>query len=294
MDQFVRVKHLCQTSGTSSFSDIAEAERLLTDAIAFKLGLNDRMGLVANGSSVADTSDEEKNRKITIFAKSFTATHKIGNDEYKIVFTDSPGFMDFCGQIQGAIRAADFALITVDAASGVQVGTRRAWKYCQDGGLASVAFVITGLDKDNTDFAKTVAAIRDAFGVNCVPVTAPTDANAVINLLDTDDLPGPLQEIRDGLAESAAETDEALMEKYFEQGSLEPLIFARDSLTASIQVASTRSTRSARSGCRCHRDARQHLPPVAGPGARVYRDTEGNELASDPTARRGASLAYGG
>lgn len=84
----------------------------LTDAIAFKLGLNDRMGLVANGSSVADTSDEEKNRKITIFAKSFTATHKIGNDEYKIVFTDSPGFMDFCGQIQGAIRAADFALIT--------------------------------------------------------------------------------------------------------------------------------------------------------------------------------------
>ena len=168
----------------------------LTDAVAFKLGLNDRMGLVVNGSSVSDTSEEEKNRKITLFANSFTAMNKIGEEEYKVVFTDSPGFMDFCGQIQGAVRAADFALITVDATAGVQVGTRRAWKSCKEGGLASVAFVITGLDKDNADFSKTVAAIRDAFGMNCVPVTAPISADAVANILDTTDLPAPLQEIR--------------------------------------------------------------------------------------------------
>ena len=178
------------------------------------------MGLVTNGSRrFGYYGRKEKKPQDHDSSSPFTASHKLGDAEYKMVFIDSPGFMDFCGQIQGAIRAADFALITVDAASGVQVGTRRAWKYCKDGGLASVAFMITGLDKDNTDFAKTVAAIRDAFGVNCVPVTAPTDANAVINLLDADDLPGPLQEIRDGLAESAAETDEALMgNKYFEQG----------------------------------------------------------------------------
>ena len=257
----------------------------LTDAVAFKLGLNDRMGLVANGSSVADTSDEEKNRKITLFAKSFTATHKLGNDEYKIVFTDSPGFMDFCGQIQGAIRAADFALITVDASSGVQVGTRRAWKYCQDGGLASIAFVITGLDKDNTDFVKTVAAIRDAFGMNCVPVTAPTGASAVINLLDANDLPGPLQEIRDSLAESAAETDEALMEKYFEQGSLEPADI-RKGLVNGIHSGSINPIYTVCPlkdvGVTEMLDSICRLLPA--PGARVYRDTEGNDLAPDPDA----------
>ncbi|HOE62124.1 MAG TPA: GTP-binding protein, partial [Kiritimatiellia bacterium] len=257
----------------------------LTDAVAFKLGLNDRMGLVTNGSSVSDTTEEEKNRKITIFSSPFTASHKLGDAEYKMVFIDSPGFMDFCGQIQGAIRAADFALITVDAASGVQVGTRRAWKYCQDGGLASVAFVITGLDKDNTDFAKTVAAIRDTFGVNCVPVTAPAGADAVINLLDASDLPTPLQEIRDSLAESAAETDEALMEKYFEQGSLDP-VDIRKGLVTGIQSGGTNPIYSVyplkNVGVTEMLDSICRLLPA--PGTRVYRDTEGNELAPDPDA----------
>jgi len=184
----------------------------LTDAIAFKLGLNDRLGLVANGSSLSDTSDEEKNRKITIFATPFTAEHTVGERTYRLVFTDAPGFMDFYGQVLGAIRAADFALITVDAVSGVQVGTRRAWKTCKDNGLSVAAFVITGMDKENASFEKTVAAIRDAFGVGCVPLTAPEGAG-VVNLLDAQDLP-------ESLAEAAAETDETLMEKYFSEGTL--------------------------------------------------------------------------
>jgi elongation factor G len=257
----------------------------LTDAVAFKLGLNDRMGLVANGTSISDTTEEEKNRKITLFANSFTAMNKIGEDEYKIVFTDSPGFMDFYGQILGAARASDFALITVDATAGVQVGTRRAWNACKEGGLASVAFVITGLDKDNADFNKTVTAIRDTFGMNCVPVTAPLGADAVANILDTSDLPAALQDVRNSLAESAAETDEALMEKYFEQGSLDPADI-RKGLTTGIKSGNVHPIYSTcplkgvgikellDSLCRL-------LPP---PGARIYRDSKDNELAPDPAA----------
>jgi elongation factor G len=194
----------------------------LTDAVAFKLGLNDRMGLVANGSSISDTNDEEKNRKITIFANSFTANHTLGEQSYKLVFTDAPGFMDFYGQMLGAAEAADFALITVDATSGVQVGTRRAWSICKEGGLSTIAFAITGLDKENANFEKAVAAIRETFGVNCVPVTVPINPTTVINLLDAKDLPDNLEAIRNSLAEAAAETDEALMDKYFAEGELSP------------------------------------------------------------------------
>ncbi|MDR2849882.1 MAG: hypothetical protein LBW77_04975, partial [Verrucomicrobiota bacterium] len=206
----------------------------LTDAIAFKLGLNDRLGLVANGTSISDTTDEEKTRKITLFANSFTATNTLNGDEYKLVFTDSPGFMDFYGQIVGAVRAAEFALITVDATAGVQVGTRRAWKACKDGGLASVAFVITGLDKDNADFTKTVAAIRETFGMNCVPVTAPVTHDTVVNILDTHDLSDELHAVRDSLAETAASSDDALMEKFFAEGEL-PAADIRKGLTSGIR-----------------------------------------------------------
>ena len=192
----------------------------LTDAIAFKLGLNDRLGLVTNGSSISDTSDEEKNRKITIFSNPFIAEYALDGTPYRMVFTDAPGFMDFYGQVLSAICAADFALITVDAVSGVQVGTRRAWKACKENNLPVIAFAVTGLDKENASFEKTVEAIRDAFGVNCVPVTAPLDGASVVSLLDKAELPENLEEIRTSLAEAAAETDEALMEKYFADGTL--------------------------------------------------------------------------
>ncbi len=194
----------------------------LTDALAFKLGLNDRLGLVANGSSISDTSDEEKNRKISIFATPFMGEYALSGENYRLVFTDAPGFMDFYGQVLGAIRAADFALITVDAVSGVQVGTRRAWKACKDSNLPAVGFVITGLDKDNANFEKTLASIRETFGMNCVPVTALVNPTSVTNLLEATDLPANLEEIHQSLAEAAAETDEALMEKYFADGTLSP------------------------------------------------------------------------
>ena len=257
----------------------------LTDAVAFKLGLNDRMGLVANGSSVSDTTEEEKARKITIFANSFTADYHLDGTDYGMVFTDTPGFMDFYGQILCAIHAADSALITVDATSGIQVGTRRAWKACKDGDLASVAFVITGLDKENADFNKTAAAIRDTFGMNCVPVTVPAGADAVVNILKTDNLSDDLKAIRDSLAEAAAEADDSLMEKFFEEGTLPPEDI-RKGLTAGISAGSVHPIYAASPlkgvGISELLDSLSRIFPA--PGARVFKDTEGNEIKADPDA----------
>jgi len=257
----------------------------LTDAVAFRLGLNDRMGLTSNGSSISDTADEEKARKITIFANTFTATHKLDDTEYKMVFTDAPGFMDFYGQMLGAIRAADFALITVDAVSGVQVGTRRAWKACKDGGLSTTAFVITGLDKENASFEKTLDSIRNAFGVNCVPVTAPLNGDKVINILREENLPENLAALHSSLAETAAESDDALMEKFFEKGTLEPDEISRG-LVGGIKAGTVHPIYSTKplkgvgitemldSMCRI-------LPP---PGSRVFKDVTDQELPADPGA----------
>jgi len=259
----------------------------LTDAVAFKLGLNDRLGSVVNGSSVSDTTDEEKNRKITIFASPFTGLHTVGDQNYKLVFTDAPGFMDFYGQVLGAAYASDFAVITVDAASGVQVGTRRAWKTCKDCGLSAIAFALTGLDKENANFEKAISSIRDAFGANCVPVTAPTNGTEVVNLLDAPNLPENLVEIRNSLAEAAAETDESLMEKYFADGTLSPDDI-RQGLQVGIKSGSVHPIYTVMplkgAGVGEFLDSLCRLLPA--PGSRVFKDANGQEIA----AKRDAPL----
>ena len=266
------------------FGHSGSGKTALTDAIAFKLGLNDRMGLTTNGSSVSDTSDEEKVRKISIFSVPFSATHKIGGDEYRINFIDTPGAPDFFGQVRGAVCAADFAVITVDAVSGVQVGTRRAWHICKSYNLSSVAFVITGMDKENADFAAALGSIRDAFGVNCVPVTAPIGGK-ICNILDIGELPSELEEMKTALSEAAAETDEELMNKYFEEGELSSAEI-RQGLSAGISGGSVYPIYTVLpikgDGVTEFLDSVCRLLPA--PGKREFTDVEGNALSADPAA----------
>ncbi|MEI7901222.1 MAG: elongation factor G [bacterium] len=255
----------------------------LTDAVAFKLGLNDRMGLVANGSSLSDTTEEEKNRKITIFASSFSATYRLNTQDYKLIFTDTPGFMDFYGQILGALCAADFAIITVDAVSGVQVGTRRAWKACKQNGLASTCFVITGLDKENASFEKALASIRSAFGMNCVPITAPITADTIVNILNEERLPSHLDELHTSLAETAAESDDVLTDKFCEQGTLSPEEI-RAGLNSGIKAGTVHPVYSVLPlkgvGITEMLDSFCQILPC--PGSRVFTNIEGAPITADP------------
>jgi len=191
----------------------------LIEAILHKLGINDRLGSVASGSSISDYTDEEKDRKISIYGKSFSGEYKAANGKaHNLVFLDTPGYMDFYGQVLTAMRAVETAVIVVDASSGVQVGTHRAWK-CAEKEERARAIVITGLDKDNTDFEKTVADIQGAFGSNCVPVTLPlADKSGVAEVISgknvPDDMKGDVEAALNGLIELAAETDDALIEKF--------------------------------------------------------------------------------
>jgi elongation factor G len=139
------------------------------------------------------------------------------------VVTDTPGYADFIGQLVSAAETSDAALVVVDAISGIQVGTNRAWKACEGRSLPR-GIVINGLDKDDANFDKTLAAIKAQWGdTRCVPVVLPTaDGKSEVDLLNTpadkvpEELADTVKAIKDHLIELAAETDDALMEKYFD------------------------------------------------------------------------------
>lgn len=230
--------HVADVRTVSLMGHTGSGKTTITDALAFKLGLNDRLGSVVNGSSVADYSDEEKTRKITIFAKPFHGEYTTaGGRKLGVTVVDTPGFMDFYGQVIAAARATDAALITIDASAGVQVGTRRVWKCLDSRNVKARGFIITGLDKENTDYNKTLSAIQEAFGQNCVPVVLPDSAGGVIDILAAKDIPADMaetaNEYKGALVERAAETDDTLIEKFLEGEELSPDEIAKG-LVASV------------------------------------------------------------
>ena len=184
----------------------------LVDALLYKLGVTDRLGNPGDGTSAADWTDEEKNRKITIWAKPFDAVWRPkGGKALRLVMLDTPGYADFYGQVVAASHVADAALLTVDATSGVQVGTVRAWKRCEALGLPR-AIAITGLDKENADFDGTVAALQDLWGARCEVVTYPAaDKKGVVDALSAAD--AQAEAIRARLTDAAAESSDELIEK---------------------------------------------------------------------------------
>lgn len=199
----------------------------LVDALLFKLGINDRMGLIANGSSAADYTNEEKNRRISIFAKPFCGAFKTAaGKNVNVVFVDTPGYLDFVGQVISATHAVETALVAVDAVAGVQVGTRRAWKTAQQRGLAR-AIVITGLDRENADFRKVLESLQANFGAKCIPVVLPQPGGGVLDVLgNQSDVPAEVAEqvsaLKAQLTEIAAETDDTLIEKFLGGEELSP------------------------------------------------------------------------
>lgn len=191
----------------------------LLDAILFKLGANDRQGCPDTGTSASDWTDEEKARKITMWAKSFDLvyTTKAGR-RMELVALDTPGYADFYGQVLAATAVADSGIITVDAVAGIQVGTHRAWKRCESLGLPR-AIVVTGIDRENADFYAVLQSIQDTWGKQCVPVVVPAgDHKAVVDVMAATDIPGDIadrvKEMKGALVEYAAETDDQLIEKY--------------------------------------------------------------------------------
>lgn len=261
----------------------------LVDALLHKLGINDRLGLVNAGSSMADFTDEEKERRISVFSKSFSAPYKSSDGRtMEMMFCDTPGYVDFFGQVISASRATETGMIVIDAASGVQLGSRRAWRLCKRQSL-SKAIVITGLDKDNVDYATTLLEIQTAFGSGCVPVVLPkSDGSGFVDILGKnipDDLSDRVAELKGSLVELAAETDDTLIEKFLAGEDLSPEEIAhglRDSVASGGLVPVFACNPLQEKGITELMDGMARLFP--SPVDREAKDAEGGIIATGPDA----------
>ncbi len=210
----------------------------LAEALLFMTGATSRRGQPGEGTSVLDSAPEEVRRKISLnmgFAP-------IEWEGYKLNFIDTPGCPDFIGEAEAALYACDLAMVVVNAAAGVESDTERAFEMAHAAGKP-VFFVINQLDREGVDFPGIVAQIQSAIAERAVAFTLPIrDAGGFKGLVDIvagaayqdagngrsnaqpvpADMQATLDEIRGRLTETAAETDDALMEKYFEQGGLSP------------------------------------------------------------------------
>ncbi|MGN1144728.1 MAG: elongation factor G [Anaerovoracaceae bacterium] len=164
------------------------------EAALLATGVTNRMGKVEDGNTVSDYDKMEIEKGFSIN----TSVVPILWKENKINFIDTPGYFDFVGEVNAALRAAEAAVIMVDAGSGIQVGTEAAWKACERYKRPRF-IVINKRDKDEFDFYKTFGELKDKFGEKLIPFSWPLSA-----------------EIDEELKEAIAMADEELMEKYFE------------------------------------------------------------------------------
>ena len=164
------------------------------ESALYETGVIKKLGKVEDGNTVSDYDKMEVEKGYSIN----TSVVPIEWKGSKINFIDTPGYFDFIGEVNAALRAAEAAVIMVDAGSGIQVGTEAAWNACER--YSMPRFIsITKRDKDEFDFYKTFDELKAKFGNKLVPLSWPLSAD-----------------IDDELKEAIAESDEELMEKYFD------------------------------------------------------------------------------
>ena len=210
----------------------------LLEAACYTAKATAKLGKVNNGTSIFDTRADEKNRKMTIAMHLGFCEWK----ETKINFLDTPGFLDFLGDAKIALRVVESAVVLIDAQDGIQVGTELVSRNIDEAKVPRMFFV-NSIDKENADFMKTLQVLKETYGTSVAPLTIPIgkgpafkgvidliakeafeyvkDGNGIGNKIAIPDaMNGMVEDMRQSLMESIAESDEALMNKYFESGSL--------------------------------------------------------------------------
>ncbi|MFH1553008.1 MAG: elongation factor G [Candidatus Omnitrophota bacterium] len=198
----------------------------LVENLLFKAGAISKKGSVDEGTTVSDYSDDEKERKTSI---NLSVAH-YEKDGVKVNLMDAPGYLDYIGEVVAGVNAADAVVLMVDAVSGMEVGTSKFWKLSQEYNLPGM-IVINMMDKDNANFGKVLESIKASLGKKCVALFYPNGSGAsfsgIANLLTKegiDKLQGDDKDKADQLSsemtEEVAESDDALLEKYLEEGKL--------------------------------------------------------------------------
>lgn len=207
----------------------------VADAIAFNTGINSRIGRVDDGSSLLDHTESEIARKTSVTSKLLACEW----NNVKLNLLDCPGHADFVGELLSSAKVSDAVGFVLDATAGVEVGTNLQWKMLAGYNLARFFFV-NKIEKENAHWKRNVESITSAFGKQAVAVQIPIGEaekfHGLVDLLHMKaytfegdkrtevDIPAELKDdataAREALVEVAAESDDALLEKFFENGSL--------------------------------------------------------------------------
>jgi len=208
----------------------------LVSALLHEAGATPRFGRVEDGNSPTDFDPEEIERKISISL----AVASLEWKKKKVNLIDTPGYGIFVSEMICGLKAADAALLVVDAVAGVEVQTEKAWKLCDELGLPRLV-VVNRMDRENADGGRVMEQLSRKFGRTCVCLEAPIGREksfrGVIDLVAMEGyltdpagktVPGPVPEefakdaatLHESLVEMVAEGDDKLMETFFAQGNL--------------------------------------------------------------------------
>ena len=215
----------------------------MAESMAYTAGITSRMGKTADGNTISDFDPEEIRRGFSIN----TSVVPIEWNGYKLNILDTPGYFDFAGEVEEAMRAAEGAIIVVNAKDGVQVGTELAWERCEKYNLPRFMFV-NGMDEEGADMVRVLEEMQEKFGKSIAPFQVAFkengkftgfvnvvkmqgrkfDGNKVVPCEIPDSIKDELDDVHTMVMEAVAESDEDMMERYFagEEFTLEETIAA--------------------------------------------------------------------
>ncbi len=214
-------------------SHSSAGKTMMAEAFLHIAGNTTRLGRIEDGTTASDYEEEEIRRGISLSTSVIPVEYK----DCKLNLLDTPGYLDFVGEVISALRVADAAVVLVDSVAGVEVGTEITWQYCDKFNLPRIV-VINKMERENASFQKALASIQEFSSVRLVPIQLPWGEKAgfqgVIDLLSMKaykgdgktvvDIPAEYksaaEEARVALIEAAAEGEDALLEKYLESGEL--------------------------------------------------------------------------
>ena len=219
----------------------------LAEAIAYLSGMTTRMGSTDAGNTISDFEKEEIKRKCSIK----TSVIPVEWEGYKVNLLDTPGYHDFVGEAEEALSVADAAIIVISGKEGIEVGTKRAWDFCEKRKLPRICFV-TNMDDDKASYREIVQELQNMYGKRIAPFHLPIRENeqfvGYVNVIqqkakrwndkgtvDKFDVPDYSQEnltiCRDALVEAVAETSEEFLERFFEGDE-----FSEDEIRSALRV----------------------------------------------------------
>ena len=244
--------HLTRNIGIMAHIDAGKTTT--SERILFYTGKTHKIGEVHDGAATMDWMAQEQERGITITSAATTCNWKWNGKEYKINLIDTPGHVDFTAEVERSLRVLDGAVATYSAADGVQPQSETVWRQADKYNVPRIGYV-NKMDRSGADFFETVQQMKDILGANPVVIQVPIGAEenfkGLVDLIkmkailwhdetmgaeyDVEDIPSDLQaecdEWRNKLLEAAAEYDEALMEKYFD----DPNSITEDEIIAAIR-----------------------------------------------------------